>query len=89
MILPNGFIYVKLNSEEILKRLKNRDRITHDHVRFNEKELKKKIEKQVEYLELSYSKLQVIGVKGLVVDSFLPINHNINKINDYLTKNIS
>jgi hypothetical protein len=86
--LPYGFIYIKLNFDEIYKRLINRKRITFDHARMSEEQLEQKINEDIQYSEFTYYKLREHGIKGLMIDSSLSVNYNVCQINNFL-KNIN
>ena len=86
--IPYAFIYMKLDFNNIYKRLKSRKKITLDHSRMSDEELIKKIEKDIHYSEFTYLKLQNYGVEGLVVDCLLPIEENLRKIDNYLSDKI-
>ena len=85
--LPYAFIYIKLDLNNIYERLKRRKRVTLDHSRMSDEELIKKIEEDVQYSEFTFSKLQDHGIKGLVINSLLPIDENLTKVNDFILNN--
>ena len=66
------------------ERLKRRKRVTLDHSRMSDEELIKKIEEDIQYSEFTFSKLQDHGIKGLVINSLLPIDENLTKDNIYV-----
>lgn len=82
--LPEGFIYIRLEYEEVLSRLENRPRITFDHARMTEQERQKKCLESIENAERASACLTKYGVEGLILDGKRSIEENIGLIINFL-----
>lgn len=82
--LPEGFIYIRLEYEEVLSRLENRPRITFDHARMNEQERQKKCLESIENAERASACLTEYGVEGLILDGKRSIEENTELITNFL-----
>lgn len=82
--LPDGFIYIRLEYEEVLSRLENRPRITFDHARMTEQERQKKCLESIENGERASACLTEYGVEGLILDGKRPIEENTKLITSFL-----
>lgn len=82
--LPDGFIFIHLEYDEIISRLDRRPRITFDHARMSKEERIHKCKESIENVEFASNWLLKAGVNGLILDGKVSIEENSKKISEYL-----
>lgn len=86
-----GVIYVKLNKEEIVTRIKKRyketNKINYMNIGLSQEELLLQTKKYISYVEIGVKILRQRGFLVLQINNSLSLDKNVNKIVDFLNKN--
>jgi thymidylate kinase len=84
-LLPDGFIFLDTDSDEIMNRIQSRNRVTLYHRGLSEEEIAEDIETQKKRFRLAQSVLEKRGIPGIVIDTDQPLEEGVTRIEGFLT----